>query len=261
MFLSTQYLEKRDDPVNIPIIVLSIGLVMLLVEVLRPGRQYRKPVYWWPRAILLNAIQAGSAVLAARTWDLWLPQFKLIDLSGLALLLQVIIGYVVLTFIYYWWHRARHEVPYLWRTLHQIHHSPARLEVITSFYKHPIEILSNSVISSAIVYSLLGLVPAAVIVVILITGLAELFYHWNVKTPYWLGYIIQRPESHCVHHKQGYHRNNYSDLPIWDMLFGTFENPRYQPEDCGFDEPRELALWSMLRAKNLYETAEQESPK
>ena len=47
----------------------------------------------------------------------------------------------------------------LWRFFHQIHHSPQRLEVITSFYKHPIEMTVNSLIGSALVYALLGLTP------------------------------------------------------------------------------------------------------
>jgi sterol desaturase/sphingolipid hydroxylase (fatty acid hydroxylase superfamily) len=66
--------------------------------------------------------------------------------------------------------------------------------------------------------------------------LAELFYHWNVRTPYWLGYVFQRPESHCVHHQEGVHSFNYSDLPVWDILFGTFRNPRRFDARCGFGE-------------------------
>jgi hypothetical protein len=30
----------------------------------------------------------------------------------------------------YWWHRARHDLNFLWRVCHQIHHSPARIEFI-----------------------------------------------------------------------------------------------------------------------------------
>ena len=52
-----------------------------------------------------------------------------------------------------------------------------------------------------------------------------MFQHWNVKTPRWLGYIIQRPESHGLHHELGVHARNYSDFPLWDMLMGTFVNP------------------------------------
>ena len=65
------------------------------------------------------------------------------------------IVYFVATFVFYWWHRWRHEVPILWRWLHQLHHSPQRIEVITSFYKHPLEIAVNSVLSTAIVFVLL----------------------------------------------------------------------------------------------------------
>ncbi|MBK9657441.1 MAG: sterol desaturase family protein [Rhodanobacteraceae bacterium] len=49
---------------------------------------------------------------------------------------------------------ARHQIPLLWRYLHRVHHSPARIEVLTSFYKHPLEILLNGVLMSSILYVL-----------------------------------------------------------------------------------------------------------
>jgi len=76
--------------------------------------------------------------------------------------------------------------------------------------------------------------------------LAEFVYHWNVRTPHWLGYWIQRPESHCVHHQEGLHHYNYADLPIWDMLFGTFHNPRNWNGRCGFGPRGEHHLGEML---------------
>jgi sterol desaturase/sphingolipid hydroxylase (fatty acid hydroxylase superfamily) len=161
---------------------------------------------------------------------------------------DAVLGHFVITFIYYWWHRARHEVSFLWRWFHQVHHSACRIEVLTSFYKHPVEILVNGVLSSLIVYVLLGLDPVSASLTVALTGLGELFYHWNVKTPYWLGYVFQRPESHCVHHQRGHHTNNFSDLPVWDVLFGTFENPRTQPTPCGFGPPpaaNELDVWQV----------------
>ena len=59
----------------------------------------------------------------------------------------------------------------------------------------------------------------------LIAGLAELFLHWNVNTPKWVGYFIQRPEAHCIHHKEGLHAYNYSELPVINWLFGTLREP------------------------------------
>jgi hypothetical protein len=162
-----------------------------------------------------------------------------------------LLGYLLSTFVYYWWHRARHEVDWLWRGLHQVHHSPSRLEVITSFYKHPIEIAANGILTSLIVYTVLGLNFEAAAFNTLFSALAEFFYHVNVRTPRWLGYLIQRPEMHRVHHEAGAHRYNYGDLPIWDLAFGTFRNPEDQAGPCGFDRDKELAFGPMLLLRDV----------
>lgn len=237
---------------NTVLIVLGAALLMMAREQWRPGRRFRKVAGWWSRAIALNLVQVASVFISAWTWDRWLPQWPLLAGQSWALPVQVGAGYLLITFVYYWWHRARHEVQWLWRCLHQVHHSPARIEIMTSFYKHPVEILFNGFLSAFVLYVVLGVSAQAAALTVLVTGVAELFYHWNVRTPYWLGFIFQRPESHCVHHQEGYHRNNYSDLPLWDMLFGTFENPRVSPEACGFDAEREQQLVPMLCGKDLF---------
>lgn len=187
------------------------------------------------------------------TWDRWFPHLALFDLERtFGAIGAAVFGYLLITFVYYWWHRARHEVPFLWRHFHQVHHSPQRIEIITSFYKHPTEIVANSILSSAILYAICGLSPETATFSIALTGLAELFYHWNVRTPYWVGFIFQRPESHCIHHQKGWHRQNYSDLPLWDMMFGTFHNPRKFDTECGFDTEHERRLSEMLRGVDVH---------
>ena len=59
------------------------------------------------------------------------------------------------TFFFYWWHRLRH-VNGFWRVFHQIHHSPSRIEVLTSFYKHPIEIAADSLIAGFFIHLVFG---------------------------------------------------------------------------------------------------------
>jgi sterol desaturase/sphingolipid hydroxylase (fatty acid hydroxylase superfamily) len=226
--------------------VLIAALAMMAVELLAPGRRWAPVAGWWARALALNAVQVASVWLAGVAWDRWFAALRPWSADALGTTVGALVGYLAITLVYYGWHRARHEVPWLWRWLHQVHHSPQRIEVITSFYKHPLEILSNSALSAAIVYLVLGLGPAAAAQAVLLTGLAELFYHWNVSTPHWLGYLFQRPESHCVHHQQGLHAGNYSDLPLWDMLFGTFHNPRAWDARCGFGAA-EHRLGEMLR--------------
>jgi len=236
----------------VALVILIVALSMIAVEAMRPGRQWPTVASWWLRAIGLNLIQAGSVFLAGLTYDRTLPGHALwqLDIGTAA---GAFVGYLVVTFVYYWWHRWRHEVPFLWRWFHQVHHSPQRIEIITTFYKHPLEVLLNGVISSAILYVGVGLDPRAASQAVLLTGLAELFYHWNVRTPRWLGFIFQRPESHCVHHQQDLHSYNYSDLPIWDMLFGTFRNPQEFEARCGFAGGREQRLGAMLGGVDVHE--------
>ena len=62
----------------------------------------------------------------------------------------------------------------------------------------------------------------------------------------WLGYIVQRPESHSIHHGRGVHAFNYSNFPVFDMLFGTFRNAeRFEPE-TGFYDGASTRIGEML---------------
>ena len=242
----------------IPLIVLGVAVAMIVAEMLVPGRKWPKVATWWLRALFLNGVQLGVAYLSALAWDPFMAERRLWSADALGVTGGAVVGYLAITFIYYWWHRARHHFNFLWRWFHQVHHSPQRIEIITSFYKHPIEILSNGVLSSSIAYLLVGLSPEVALYAVLLTGLAELFYHWNVSTPWWLGFIIQRPESHCVHHHAGLHAYNYGDLPIYDILFGTFRNPKKWEEQCGFGD-KEHQLARMLAAVDVYASDSPES--
>lgn len=236
---------------TLSLFVLAAGLGMLVVERRVVARRWPHVVGWWPRAIAANVVQISIAVLAGIVWDGWMIRHRPWSLEGLGVYGEAVLGYLVITFVYYWWHRWRHEVPLLWRWLHQFHHSPQRIEIITSFYKHPLEIALNGVLSSAIVYLLVGLSPMGAALAVTLTGLAEFVYHWNVSTPHWLGYLIQRPESHCVHHQEGLHHYNYADLPLWDALFGTYLNPVEWDERCGFGPTAEHRVLDLLLGRDV----------
>jgi len=226
--------------------VAAVAVLLVAVERWKPNVVQPEVRGWVPRLVAMNLAQVGVVLLGGVTWDRWLQGHALFDGRALPVPAGIALGYVVITFVYYWWHRARHEIPLLWRWLHQVHHSPARIECLMSFYKHPLEIAVNGVLSSAILYVLCGLPAASAAVVVAITGVAELVYHANVRTPWWLGFVFQRPEMHRRHHELGVHRGNFSDLPLWDLLFGTFDNPRLTPARCGFADDRERQLGRML---------------
>ena len=233
--------------------IFAVFVFCFVLERLRPGWTL-PPVRTWPvRVLAVNAVQLGVVLAAGVTWERWLSSASLLDLSRhVSPVVGGMLAYFLATFVFYWWHRARHEVDWLWRVFHQIHHSPQRLEVITSFYKHPVEMVVNSIIGSLLVYAMLGLTPEAAAIYTLCTALGEFFYHTNVRTPQWVGYLFQRPEMHRIHHERGRHRNNYGDISWWDMLFGTYENPPSWDACCGFDAQREERLLDMLAWRDVH---------
>jgi sterol desaturase/sphingolipid hydroxylase (fatty acid hydroxylase superfamily) len=235
------------------LLIFGIAAGCILAERLWPAMKLPRVNAWWGRVILINSIQLGIVVLAGQTWNRWPGRFTLVHLSNhLNDLMAGAIAYFVSTFVYYWWHRFRHESQLFWRVCHQLHHSARRIEIVTSFYKHPVEIFLNSVISAVIVYPLLGCNVTAAGYYTVLTAVAEYFYHWNVRTPRWLGYFVQRPESHRVHHQYRHHTNNFADLPIWDWIFNTFKNPHRQVNRCGFDVRRENRFEDMLAFRDVH---------
>jgi sterol desaturase/sphingolipid hydroxylase (fatty acid hydroxylase superfamily) len=176
---------------SVALLVFAIAVVMIVCERLGSGRQWKRISGWWSRAMALNLVQAGVVYLAGISWDHWMIGTSLWQIEPIiGKNPAAFLGYFTITFVFYWWHRLRHQVDFLWKWFHQIHHSPQRIEVIMAFYKHPFEIAANSLITSVILFIILGLSPEAASQAILLSGLAELFYHWNVKTPYWLGFSL-----------------------------------------------------------------------
>lgn len=233
--------------------LIAIGLGCMLLERLIPGWKLPRVRTWPVRVVAINLVQVGVVLLAGVTWERWMSSWSLLHLSThLSPAAGGILAYFIATFVFYWWHRWRHESDMLWRYFHQIHHSPQRIELITSFYKHPGEMVVNSLIGSALVYTLLGLSLDGAAVYTACTALGEFFYHTNVRTPQWVGYIFQRPEMHRIHHQHGRHKNNYGDIVWWDMMFGTYENPREFKASCGFDDSREQQLGAMLLYRDVH---------
>jgi sterol desaturase/sphingolipid hydroxylase (fatty acid hydroxylase superfamily) len=235
------------------ITILICFALCFLIERLIPGWKLPQVPMWTIRVLAINFAQLVIVTVAGYSWEKWLSACSIFNLSGhVHSWAGGMVAYFIATFIFYWWHRWRHQSDFLWRHFHQIHHSAQRIEVITSFYKHPVEMLVNSIIGSLLVYTLLGLNMEAGAVYTLCTALGEFFYHTNIKTPKWVGYIFQRPEMHRIHHEYEKHTSNYGDIVWWDMLFGTYSNPEKFTTSCGFDTDKELRLLDMLKFKDVH---------
>jgi sterol desaturase/sphingolipid hydroxylase (fatty acid hydroxylase superfamily) len=155
------------------------------------------------------------------------------NLSSLGTIGGALVALIVGEFFGYWLHRASHRT-LLWRAYHQVHHSAERIDIYGSAFIHPLELVVSGVVGSFVSTVLLGVTPNAAALAGLAGIFLAMFQHLNVKTPVWLGYIVQRPESHSIHHQRGHHASNYANLPIYDLVFGTFKNPELFAADAGF---------------------------
>jgi sterol desaturase/sphingolipid hydroxylase (fatty acid hydroxylase superfamily) len=227
---------------------LTIGLIpgLILVDWAIRGRKHDSTRFWRLRATLVTIATFYIAGYVAVFWGTVLGDFHLVDGGGLGTWAGAVVGILVYELAHYWYHRAAHEFDWLWR-----HHSAESLDAFGAYYLHPVDTFNFTTISSFVFFPLLGLsIEAGVIAAFFLTFNA-MFQHMSLSTPRWLGYIIQRPESHSVHHGKGLHRYNYSDLPLWDMIFGTFRNPEgFQPEH-GFYPGASARIPEMLAFRDV----------
>ncbi len=227
-------------------------LAFLVAERVFPGRELPQAKGWYVRAFLINLSQLAITLLTARQWRNIFGDVSLLHLERLhAPMAEGFIAWFVGTFFFYWWHRLRH-VDGFWLLFHQVHHSPSRIELATSFYKHPIEIFCDAVLSAMVIYPLLGCSMDGAFWYNFFASTGEYFYHANLRTPAWLRFLIQTPELHSVHHQYNLHAFNYADIPLWDYLFGTHKDTTVFAKRCGFPIGAEEKLFKMLAFRDVY---------
>ena len=183
--------------------------------------------------------------------DGFLSAYQLIDLSGLHVGLQIMIGLAFYQFALYFYHRAMHKSDFLWKVFHQMHHSSEKMDIPSTFYFSPMDMIGFTVLGSTVFAFIMGLSAPAITGVILGLYFLSMFQHANIQTPEWLGYFIQRPEQHAIHHERGVHKYNYSDFPIYDLMFGTFKNPRDFQRETGFHDGASGQVVDMIMFKDV----------
>jgi sterol desaturase/sphingolipid hydroxylase (fatty acid hydroxylase superfamily) len=220
----------------------------LALELFWRARRYDAPRGWRRRALAVSLAVFGVSLGAGRVWGALLPQWSLVDGAALGTWAGAAIGILVYELVHYGYHRAAHRWDWLWRLGHQVHHSAESVDAFGAYYLHPLDAVLFTSWAVLVFFPLLGLSPEAGAIASAFLAFNAAFQHANIRTPRWLGYLVQRPESHAVHHGRGIHRYNYSDLPLWDMVFGTFRNPgaRETPVSAGFYRGGSARLAAML---------------
>lgn len=220
-----------------------------LAELIWRGRDFPAVAHWRIKGTLFALLYFALATYAPLFWDGWLGEHRLFAADRLPLWAQILGGFLLLELGIYGWHRLMHETPTLWRWLHQMHHSAERVDIWGALYFHPLDTLGFTLVGSLALVLGFGVSAEAAIAINLLATFYGLFQHVNLRTPHWLGYVIQRPESHACHHERGVHARNYSDLPLWDMVFGTFHNPKSFEGAVGFHDGGSKQLGPLLTGR------------
>ena len=192
-----------------------------------------------PLVILpLTALAAGHALAWRPVWWQGWP--------GLALDL------LLLDFLIYWWHRANHQWPPLWR-FHLVHHLDRTLDSTSALRFHFGEVLISAAARAGAIL-LLGFPLLSIIAFETLLLIATIFHHSNLRLPRRLEAALSRlvitPSIHWVHH----HRrridtdSNYGTVfSFWDRLFASRSRARRSPEmEIGVEGAEELALPGLL---------------
>lgn len=180
------------------------------------GRLSRNAVLW-----IINIAISFLVVVPVTAWasghSFWRP-FWWQGVAGLAL------DVLALDFWLYWWHRANHEIPFLWR-FHSVHHLDETLDTTTAVRFHFGEVLLSA-FARALVIFVVGFPLGSVLFYEALILLAALFHHSNLKLPpdfeRALSRVIITPSIHWVHHhavRIDTDSNYGTVFSFWDPMF------------------------------------------
>lgn len=169
-------------------------------------------VFSWAIVVPVSAFAASHALGWRPLW--W---------SGwTGLLLDI----VVLDCWIYWWHRANHVCPLLWR-FHEVHHLDEFLDASSALRFHFGEVLISSLVRAAVIL-VMGVPLLSVVVFETLLALNTMFHHSDIRLPprleRALSFVIVTPSIHWVHHhaiRRDTDSNYASLLSFWDRLFAS----------------------------------------
>ncbi|MEQ9166573.1 MAG: sterol desaturase family protein [Fulvivirga sp.] len=242
-------LELLLDPVSL--IIIGIYMSLYLWESFFPRQKFPKIKYATLRGITAFAVFFYLSSYLPIFTDGYLASLQLVDLSTLPTAVQVLIGLFFYQFLLYLWHYSMHRSDRLWKIFHQMHHSSEKLDIPSTYYFSPMDMIGFTILGSICFALIIGLSPGAITIVLITLNFLSIFQHANIKTPQWVGYLIQRPEQHAIHHARGVHQYNYSDFPVYDILFGTFKNPKEYQGEAGFYDGGSGKVVDMLMFKDI----------
>jgi sterol desaturase/sphingolipid hydroxylase (fatty acid hydroxylase superfamily) len=138
----------------------------------------------------------------------------------------------------YFGHRLSHEIPFLWR-FHSVHHSIAEMDWLASARVHPLDLIVTKALTIGPLY-VLGFSKATFGAYLGLATLHAVFIHANVRFKFRrLRWVFGTPAFHHWHHSdepEAHNKNYAGELPLLDLIFGTYYLPDRMPEKYGTSE-------------------------
>ncbi len=159
---------------------------------------------------------------------------------------------VILDCWIYWWHRANHELPFLWR-FHEVHHLDEFLDASSALRFHFGEVAISAVVRAGVIWLLDFPLSSVVVFEICVLTIA-LFHHSNVALPDWLerplSKVLVTPSIHWVHHHaiRADTDSNYANMmSVWDIIFGSRSTTtRWNDMPIGVERCQDESLFRLL---------------
>lgn len=130
-------------------------------------------------------------------------------------------------FVVYWAHRWMHK-GVLW-PMHAVHHSDRHMHFLTWSRGHPVEQCFTAA-CLVLATTWMGLGVTDIVGIALIRAFSQYYVHSNIDWNHGpLKYVIVSPRLHRWHHAdvpEAYDKNFASIFAFYDVLFGTYYNPR-----------------------------------
>jgi sterol desaturase/sphingolipid hydroxylase (fatty acid hydroxylase superfamily) len=199
---------------------------LYVVERLRPLRARKEPGHARIGRNLTIGLLAG-ATTAATEWPFVAPVQRLAEQRRFGLLrwlplppaLRIVLGFLLLDYTLYVWHRLNHRTPFLWR-FHAVHHIDLDLDTTTGLRFHFGELALAAGFRAAQVL-LLGVDRGTLHLWQQMLTLSVIFHHSNLDLPIdferRLVPFLVTPRMHGIHHstRSEETNSNYSSLLSW----------------------------------------------
>jgi sterol desaturase/sphingolipid hydroxylase (fatty acid hydroxylase superfamily) len=228
--------------------LLIVALIFIPLEMILPIRGEQKllrkhwlndVIYFFLNGLLVKIGLLALVVLAVGAIRIMVPHAVTVAVQSQAVWLQAVEVLLVADTGFYLAHRSFHKIPFLWK-FHSVHHSIEEMDWLAAHRVHPADQILTKAASYLPVF-LLGFSSTAILIFALTYKWQSLVIHSNSRLGLGpLKWLFASPHFHHWHHANepaALDKNFAGQLPLLDLIGGTFFLPEHMPAQYGTNDP------------------------